>query len=129
MALAIVAFIVVLNFLAFFLVPSILMALDMLLFFTVPLYGMVFYMGFYQSFYVCQFGLASILIRERFKLLNESLGEIYDQRKSKKFKTPTVLQNFSKLYFDLCDSIELVNSSFAVHTIFILFEGLVSYAR
>ena len=98
MALAVVVFIVILNFLAFFLVPSILMALDMLLFFTVPLYGMVMYMGFYESFYVCQFGLASILIRERFKLLNESSSEIYDQRKFKELKAPTGADSFAKLF-------------------------------
>ena len=122
-------FTIILNFFAFFLLPLFYFLFNLLPVFDLFRNLTIFYMGLYKSFYTCQFCIAGILVHERFELLNESLKHLWMRRKLKLFTNSgisTALQHVSKLYLDLCDLIELVNSTFSVHLIFTFFTILVS---
>lgn len=101
--------------------------------------------GVYQllhcSFYASQFALASLGIRERFKLINKCFFEIRNTPNFIKIERgfissittvktqPNMMFNyqakqklkiFSELYSDLCDTIEIINSTFTTHIVFVL---------
>ena len=85
-------------------------------------YFIFFYIEALKIFYVFQFYFASLALRERFKYLNQYLESFMDQ---KKLKPANTLRNVRKLYLDLCDLIELVNSTYTFHLVLVLIIVLV----
>ena len=87
-----------------------------------------FYTGTSELFYTYQFCLASLSLRERFKLLNTCLRNFWIKQKIKKFSESEpvkTIKHVSKLYLDLCDLIEVVNSTFTYHLVFVFISVLV----
>ena len=89
------------------------------------------HIGIYKLFFAVQFFLASLALRERFKLLNASLKVSGNLKKIEIF---TIKSNntknfelFSKLFLDLCDLIEVVNSTFAFQLVPIVLGALVKF--
>lgn len=101
---------------------------------------------FFNYFYVAQFALAALALRERFKLLNNYLRFVIIhwclnsfQNYFYSFSLSTKIPNrnfvmagsktlnstlFIKLYNDLCDAIGLINSTFTNHLIFVMINFL-----
>lgn len=76
-------------------------------------------------FYTSQFCFASLAIRERFRLLNETLKVTRSNQEIKCLdvvRQESSLKRFSKLY--CCDGIELINSMFTSYLIFIIFFSI-----
>lgn len=87
-----------------------------------------FFIGSFKYFFTYQFCFASLALRERFKLLNDFLKKLVIDNKFKFSSTSTTFDNLksvTELHLDLCDLIELINSTFTAHLIFILLSVLV----
>jgi hypothetical protein len=85
----------------------------------------------YNLFFAAQFCIFAFEIRERFEILNRKLRKdfisftgnimiVHDKRNSSKLK------QFSILYHDMCDGIEIINSTFTFQLIFVFSSCLVS---
>lgn len=81
----------------------------------------------YNYFYTLQFICASLTVKERFELLNKyASGFINRQNSCNDHKIIFTrgrnfnLKLYSELYNDLCDSIQLVNSTFTFQLIFVI---------
>ena len=122
----------VLNMGAFIINPMILVYFNLMPMYSVTQFVMVFYMNFFETFYSFQFCLASLMVRERFQLLNKNLEKTCKRRSLKFYKnleTPILFQQLSRLYFDLCDVISQLNSTFPAHLILTFFNILVGILR
>lgn len=96
-----------------------------------PLIGLAhMVLNSYKFFYTVQFVLASAAVLQRFKLMNDHLRRSLWYKKDIKVfitsKNVTSLKLFSKLYLDLCDLIDIVNSAFTLHLIFVVISSAVS---
>lgn len=90
------------------------------------------YISLYKYFFVLQFSLASLAVRERFKILNDNLQVSLFNKNIKVFtvvKDTKSLKLFSKLYLDLCDSIETINETFTFHLFLVSLSSMVSLKK
>lgn len=107
------------------------------------------YKNIFKLFYTVQLFFANFAVEERLKLLNDFLRwtsellckfyiyyNYFYYRKSHQIKTPKAFsisknsQTFklvSKLYLDLYDEIDNINSCFTFHTIFLVIGSIVSF--
>lgn len=83
----------------------------------------------YKLFFTYQFTLATLSVRERFKLLNFYLNRTLSRRRRKIFNAESSknLQMLTRLYLDLCDLVDHVNSTFTFHLIFVVLIAFVSH--
>ncbi|KAG5684162.1 hypothetical protein PVAND_013403 [Polypedilum vanderplanki] len=74
---------------------------------------------FYENFFTLQFMTSAFMLRERFKELKLFM------LKSTKYNQFFNLNIFGEIYHDLCDALELFNSIFVYHLIFVIFRTLI----
>lgn len=109
-------FIIVKNIISFIAIDIYLIYLNVAKEFHFIVSIIFFYISVYKFYYTVQFTFACFALRERFSMLNSVLS---------KSMNGETLQHVSKLYLDLCDLIEHVNSNFAFQIIFVVISAFV----
>lgn len=83
---------------------------------------------FMSYYYVAQFCAASLAVRERFKLLNDTLHNLDCKMQSKTITHHPCSLSFrsiSQLHNKLCDLIEIVNSTFTLQLVFVMISIMI----
>lgn len=105
------------------------------------------YQLLHSCFYTSQFSLATLAVKERFKLINKyffGVEKSFQMRRVDHFlnssnktskqqskiypayRDHSELKLFSELYSDLCDLIEIINSTFTIQIVFVLTSLIVT---
>lgn len=84
-----------------------------------------FYSNGLRFFLVLQFWLACFFVQSRFSALNEFLKSFITSSRFSSVKTLTLFK-CARVFHSLCDSIEIINQTFTVHFICMIFYTMVS---